>query len=70
KRLFIVGIDSANAGNDNSAELKHASENYDELLKYIKRFSLKHNGVSLLELESYKDRDTNTDKAVLLDFVL
>ncbi len=70
KRLFIVGIDSANANNDNSAELKHASENYDELLKYIKHFSLKHNGVSLLELESYKDRDTNTDKAVLLDFVL
>ncbi len=70
KRLFIVGIDSVNADNEYSAELKHASENYDELLKYIKHFSLKHNGVSLLELESYKDRDTNTDKAVLLDFIL
>lgn len=70
KRLFIVGIDSVNNNNDNSAELSHSSENYDELLKCIKRFSLKHNSVSLLELESYKYRDTNTDKAVLLDFVL
>lgn len=70
KRLFIVGIDSVNTNNDNSAELSHASENYDELLKYIKRLSLKNNSISLLELESYKDRVTNTDKAVLLDFVL
>ncbi|GAA7917137.1 hypothetical protein TH0221_10300 [Helicobacter pylori] len=70
KRLYIVGIDSANVNNDNSAELSHASENYDELLKCIKRFYLKHNHVSLLELESYKTRNTNTDKAVLLDFVL
>ncbi|WP_101004455.1 hypothetical protein [Helicobacter pylori] len=69
KRLFIVGIDSANVNNDNSAELSHASENYDELLKCIKRFSLKHNHVSLLELASYKTRDTNADKDLLLDFV-
>lgn len=36
----------------------------------IKRFKLKHNSVAWLELESYKTRATNTDKAVLLDFVL
>lgn len=70
KRLYIVGIDSVNANNDNSAELKHASENYDDLKNFVKRFQLKHNSVAWLELESYKDRDTNTDKAVLLDFVL
>lgn len=70
KRLYIVGIDSVNADNENSAELKHASENYDDLKGFIKRFQLKHNSVSLLELESYKDRDTHADKAVLLDFVL
>lgn len=69
KRLYIVAIDSHYDNNTNIAELKHASENYDELLKYIKLFSLKHNGVSLLELESCVDRDTNTNKAVLLDFV-
>ena len=70
KRLCIVGIDSINTNNDNRAELKHASENYDELLKYIKHFSLKHNSVAWLELESYNGMYTNTDKAVLLDFVL
>ncbi len=69
KRLYIVCIDRVNTNNDNSAELKHASENYDELLKYIKRFSLKHNGVSFLELENYKTRRVANDKAVLLDFV-
>ncbi len=68
--MFIVGIDSANADNDNSAELSHASENYDDLKGFIKRFKLKHHSVAWLELASYKDRDTNTDKAVLLDFVL
>ncbi|WP_187869848.1 hypothetical protein [Helicobacter pylori] len=31
KRLYIVGIDSANANNENSAEVKHASENYDDV---------------------------------------
>ncbi len=70
KRLYIVGIDSANANNENSAELNHASENYDDMKGFAKRFQLKHNSVSWLELESYKDRDTNADKAVLLDFVL
>lgn len=70
KRLFIVGIDSVNTNNDNSAELNHASENYDELKGFIKRFQSKHNSVAWLELESYKTRNTNTDKAVLLDFVL
>lgn len=70
KRLYIVGIDSANDNNDDIAELKHASENYDELKGLIKRFQLKHDSVAWLELESYKTRDTNADKSVLLDFVL
>ncbi|WQT31936.1 ATP-binding protein [Helicobacter pylori] len=70
KRLYIVGIDSDNANNENSAELSHASENYEGLKEFIKRFELKHNNVAWLELESFADRDTNTDKAVLLDFVL
>ncbi len=70
KRLYIVGIDSDNTNNDNSNEVKHASENYDDLKGLIKRFQLKHNSVAWLELESYKTRDTNADKAVLLDFVL
>lgn len=70
KRLFIVGIDSANANNDNSAELKHASENYDSLKGFIRKFYLKHNSVAWLELESYKTRRVANDKAVLLDFVL
>ncbi len=70
KRLYIVGIDSANANNDNSAELSHASENYDGLKDFIKRFELKHNSVAWLELESYKTRDVANDKAVLLDFIL
>ncbi len=70
KRLFIVGIDSINTNNDNSAELSHASENYDGLKDFIKYFIAKHNSVAWLELDSYKDRDTNADKAVLLDFVL
>ncbi|GAA8259828.1 hypothetical protein HpKG66_10480 [Helicobacter pylori] len=69
KRLYIVGIDSANANNDNSAELSHASENYDGLKDFIKRFKSKHDSVAWLELESYKTRNTNADKAVLLDFV-
>ncbi len=70
KRLYIVGIDSANANNYDSAELSHASENYDDLNGFIRQFQLKHHSVAWLELESYKDRDTNADKAVLLDFVL
>ncbi len=70
KRLYIVGIDSTNANNENSVELSHASENYEGLKGFIKRFQLKHNSVSWLELESFVDRDTNNDKAVLLDFVL
>lgn len=70
KRLNIVTIDSPYNNNTNTAELSHASENYDELVKYIKRLSLKNNSVSLLELQSHKTRDINADKAVLLDFVL
>ena len=70
KRLFIVGIDSVNANNDNSFELKHASENYEELKRLIKCFIAKHNSVAWLELESYKARGVANDKAVLLDFVL
>ncbi len=70
KRLYIVGIDSANASNNNSDELSHASENYDGLKDFIKRFKSKHNSVAWLELESYVDRHTNADKSVLLDFVL
>ncbi|WQZ64085.1 hypothetical protein KVL79_04855 [Helicobacter pylori] len=70
KRLFIVGIDSANVNNDNGAELKHASENYDELRDFVKRFQLKHNSVAWLELESYKTRRVANDRAVLLDFIL
>ncbi|MGL2510175.1 hypothetical protein ACOWOE_06220 [Helicobacter pylori] len=70
KRLYIVGIDSANNNNENSAELSHASENYEHLKEFVKCFKSKHNSVAWLELESYKDRKTNTDKAVLLDFVL
>lgn len=70
KRLYVVSIDSVNANNGNSAELSHASENYDSLNDFIKRFQLKHDSVAWLELENYKTRDTNDDKAVLLDFVL
>ncbi|GAA9626314.1 hypothetical protein HpVa146_01510 [Helicobacter pylori] len=69
KRLFIVGIDSANANNDKSAELSHASENYESLKGFIKQFELKHDSVAWLELESYKTRSVANDKAVLLDFV-
>lgn len=70
KRLYIVGIDSANANNDNSAELSHASEDYDSLKLFIRKFYLKHDSVAWLELESYKTRALSNDKAVLLDFVL
>ncbi|WP_154443885.1 hypothetical protein [Helicobacter pylori] len=70
KRLYIVGIDSFNANNDNSAELSHASENYDSLKGFIRQFYLKHNSVAWLELESYKTRALANDKAALLDFVL
>lgn len=70
KRLYIVGIDSANANNDNSAELSHASENYDSLKGFINHFYLKHDSVAWLELESYKTRSVSNEKAVLLDFVL
>mgnify|MGYP002770964927 CR=1 FL=1 len=69
KRLYIVGIDSANANNENSAEIKHASENYEGLKDFIKRFQLKHDCVSWLELESYTTRDTKADKDLLLEFV-
>ncbi|MGL2648232.1 DEAD/DEAH box helicase family protein [Helicobacter pylori] len=69
KRLYIVGIDSDNANNENSAELKHASENYDELKGLIKRFQLKHNSVAWLELGSFVNRDIEADKDLLLDFV-
>ncbi|WP_195833461.1 hypothetical protein [Helicobacter pylori] len=70
KRLYIVGIDSLNANNDNSAELSHASENYDSLKLFIRKFYLKHDSVAWLELESYKTRSVANDKAVLLDFVV
>ncbi|WQY24171.1 adenylyl-sulfate kinase [Helicobacter pylori] len=70
KRLYIVGIDSANANNDNSAELIHASENYENLKEFIKRFIANHNSVAWLELESYETREVSNDKDVLLDFVL
>lgn len=70
KRLYIVGIDSFNAGNDNSAELIHASENYDNLKGFIKRFIAKHDSVAWLELKSYETRAVANDEAVLLDFVL
>lgn len=69
KRLYIVGIDSFNANNDNSAKLSHASENYDSLKRFICQFCLKHNSVAWLELESYKTRPVANDRAVLLDFV-
>ncbi len=68
KRLYIVGIDSANANNDNSAELSHASEDYDSLKLFIRQFYLKHDSVSWLELESYKTRALSNDEAVLLDY--
>ncbi|GAA7821204.1 hypothetical protein HpMS150_08100 [Helicobacter pylori] len=64
-----MGIDSANVNNDKSAELNHASENYDELLRFIKPLSAKNSHISLLELASYKTRDTNADKDLFLDFV-
>ena len=70
KRLYIVGIDSANDNNDNSAELSHVSEDYESLKGFIKRFIANHNSVAWLELESYKTRALSNDKAVLLDFVL
>lgn len=70
KRLYIVGIDSANANNDNSAELSHASENYESLKGFIRKFCLKHDSVAWLELESYETRALSNDKAALLDFVL
>lgn len=70
KRLYIVGIDSANDNNNNSAELSHASENYDGLKRFTHNFYLKHDSVAWLELESYKTRDLSNDNAVLLDFVL
>lgn len=70
KCLYLVGIDSANANNDNSAELSHASENYEGLKKFIKCFMANHNSVAWMELESYKTRMLSNDKVVLLDFVL
>lgn len=70
KRLYIVAIDNPYDNNTNTAELKHASENHEDLKDFIKRFQLKHPSVAWLGLESFKDRDTNNDKAVLLDFVL
>lgn len=57
KHLYIVGIDSANTNNNNSAEINHASENYDGLKGFIKLFIAKHNCVSWLELASFVDRD-------------
>lgn len=69
KRLYIVTIESRYDNNDSIAELKHASENYDDLKGLIKRFQLKHDSVAWLELESFVKRDTKADKDVLLDFV-
>lgn len=69
KRLYIVTIDSPYDNNTNTAELNHASENYDELKGLIKRFQLKHHSVAWLELESFVNRDTKLDKDLLLDFV-
>ncbi|GAA8583360.1 hypothetical protein oki149_04640 [Helicobacter pylori] len=37
KNLYIVGIDSPNGDNGNSAELSHASEDYDNLKGLIKQ---------------------------------
>ena len=69
KRLYIVTIESHYDDNDNSAELKHASENYEGLKGFIKRFIAKHNSVAWLGLESRVNRDTQLDREVLLDFV-
>ncbi|MGN8374028.1 hypothetical protein ACR9JM_08095, partial [Helicobacter pylori] len=65
----IVLIDKRYDANVNSDEINHASENYDGLKDFIKHFQAKHHCVSLLELASYKTRDTNSDKDLLLDFV-
>lgn len=70
KRLYIVAIDSPYDNHTNTAELKHASENYNDLKDFIKRFQLKHHSVDWLELENYKTRAVGNDKSVLLDFVL
>lgn len=70
KRLYIVAIDSPYDNNTSIAELKHASENYNDLKDFIKRFQLKHHSVAWLELENWGTRDINADKSVLLDFVL
>lgn len=69
KRLYIVTIESPYDNNTNIAELKHASENYNELKGSIKRFQLKHHSVALLELESFVNRDNKADMGLLLDFV-
>ena len=69
KRLYIVTIDSPYYNNTNIAELKHASENYDDLKALIKRFQLKHHSVAWLELESRVNRGIEADKDLLLDFV-
>lgn len=70
KRLYIVAIDSPYDNNTSIAELKHASENYERLKDFIKRFQLKHDRVACLELENYKARAVANDKVALLDFVL
>lgn len=67
KRIHIVAI---NSDKSKETEANHSSENYDELMRFIKPLSAKNNHVSLLELDSYKARAVNNDKAVLLNFVL
>ena len=69
KRLYIVTIDSPYGNNDSIAELKHASENYNELKRLIKQFQLKHDSVAWLGLGSFVNRDTEADKDLLLDFI-
>lgn len=68
KRLYIVTIDSPYDNND-SAELRHASENYDGLKGFIKQFQNKHNSAAWLELGSRINRDTELDRDLLLEFV-
>lgn len=69
KRLYIVCINSDKDNTDNTDEANHSSENYDDLLSCIKPFYLGYKRVYLLELDSYKTRDTMDDKEVLLDFL-
>ncbi|GAA9471622.1 hypothetical protein BTM449_03210 [Helicobacter pylori] len=66
KRLYIVCI---NSDKDSAIERNHSSENYEDLLSCIRPFYLGYKRVHLLELESYKTRDTDDDEVGLLDFI-